>query len=263
MDLPRPDEEVRNLLLSARKLALSDDAPSMVLLSVVDVTETRRRERQTAALMHEKAVLLNELNHRVANSLQIIASLLLQSARTVQSEEARTHIHAAHHRLMSVADLQKQLAISDREEVPLAKYLSSLCRSIGASMIRDRSLLSLAVVADDSTVPPNVALSLGLIVTELVINAIKHAFPGETGGRIVVSYTSPGAAWSLSVRDDGVGMPKEPHAPKSGLGTNIVRALVMQLDAEIVATPASPGTLVTVSHGETDAVVAGPEIAAV
>lgn len=261
MDLRRSGKDVRHLLVSARRLALADGARTLVLLSCVDATEARHRERRTNALVQEKAVLLNELNHRVANSLQIIASLLLQSARTVQSEEARTHISAAHHRLMSVAEMQKQLALSDRETVPLAEYFASLCRSIGASMIRDRSRLAIEVSVDDSVVAPNVSLSLGLIVTELVINALKHAFPDGQRGRIAVAFTSTGEGWRLSVQDDGVGMPE--HEAKAGLGSNIVKALVMQLDARIETASANPGTLVTVVRDEAAVASTRPTLAAV
>lgn len=243
----------RCLVINAHKLDYPGDDRAMVLLSVEDVSEARSRERQKDRLVQEKAVLLQELQHRVANSLQIVASVLMQTARKARSEEARAHIGMAHSRMMSVADLQQLLTASQHDRVELRRYLTSLCRSIGASMIADPSVLTIEVEADDSVVNADLSLSLGLIVTELVINALKHAYPGNRGGRIVVAYASSGPSsreggWSLTVRDEGVGMPQNAEDAKAGLGSSIVKALAMQLDAEVGTSPAGPGTLVSVTH---------------
>jgi two-component sensor histidine kinase len=96
----------------------------------------------------------------------------------------------------------------------------------------------------------DVSVSLGLIVTELVINALKHAFPGDRHGAILVGYESKGPDWILSVADDGVGMPLEAIDAKAGLGTSIVEALASQLRAEIKVADSSPGTAVSITHTE-------------
>jgi two-component sensor histidine kinase len=209
-------------------------------------------------MLREKAVLLQELQHRVANSLQIIASVLMQSARKVQSDETRTHLFDAHQRVMSVAALQQQLASSSTSDVKLRPYFTALCESIGASMIRDHNQLSLDVAVDESTTTADVSVSLGLIVTELVINALKHAFPGDRSGKIKVDYFSHGPNWTLSVADNGIGMPKDATLAKPGLGTSIVQALTRQLDASIKVTDAAPGTAVSVAHTQI-AIVQGTE----
>lgn len=117
-------------------------------------------------------------------------------------------------------------------------------------MIRDPALVSLTVSADDSKVNADISVSLGLIVTELVINALKHAFPGEHGGTILVDYRARGAAWTLTVRDDGVGTPHKLASAKPGLGTSIVEALAKQLHATVETAGANPGTRVSVMHEE-------------
>jgi two-component system, sensor histidine kinase PdtaS len=197
--------------------------------------------------LKEKAVLLQEPQHRVANSLQIIASVLMQSARKVSSEETRGHLYDAHQRVMSVASLQQQLAASSVGDVKLRPYFSALCESIGASMIRDHDQLSLDVSVDDSVTAADDSVSLGLIVTELVINALKHAFPDDRGGQIKVDYHSHGPNWTLSVSDNGVGMPGVASV-KPGLGTSIVHALSAQLHGVIRVSDANPGTTVSVIH---------------
>ncbi len=200
-------------------------------------------------MLREKGLLLQELQHRVANSLQIIASVLMQSARRVQSDEIRTHLHAAHNRVMSVAAVQKQLSMSRLDDVQLRSYFSDLCESLGASMIRDHNQLSLAVTTDESIAGADVSVSLGLIVTELVINALKHAFPGDRAGKITVDYRSEGTDWTLSVGDDGVGIPKNPEHSKPGLRQqHRAGARQVQLDALVVVTDNKPGTAVSIVH---------------
>ncbi|SHH07361.1 Two-component sensor histidine kinase, contains HisKA and HATPase domains, partial [Kaistia soli DSM 19436] len=196
----------------------------------------------------EKAILLQEVQHRVANSLQIIASVLMQSARKVQSGEAREHLQSAHNRVMSIAAVQRQLAASALGEVALRPYLTQLCESLGASMIRDPRRLSISVHADESAVDARVSVSLGLIVTELVINALKHAFPGRRKGRIVVDYRSESSDWMLSVSDDGIGIPDGAEAPQPGLGTGIVDALSGQFYAKIRIIDTQPGTSICVGY---------------
>lgn len=248
MDLKRTGFENRRLVVNARNLDYGDGAAIRLLVTVMDVTDARVAAKLKDDLLREKGILLQELQHRVANSLQIVASVLMQSARRTQSEETRANLHDAHQRIMSVATLQQQLAASRLGNVELRSYFTDLCRSIGASMIRDHDQIALDVSADDSVSTADISISLGLIVTELVINSLKHAFPGGRIGKIEVGYSSEGTEWQLSVTDDGVGMQTGDQAPKSGLGTNIVTALASSLSAEVETSDAKPGVRVSVIH---------------
>jgi two-component sensor histidine kinase len=251
MDLVREGKATCRLILSAHKLDYFDTEKVRIVLAATDVTPARLAEKQKDDLVREKQVLLQELQHRVANSLQIIASVLMQSARRVQSEETRLHLQDAHSRVMSIAMLQKQLAVTQLKSVELRAYFTDLCRSISASMIDDPKRLTLEAVVDDTSTNSDVSVSMGLIVTELVINAIKHAFPDRTtGGKIIVSFASDGEAWLLSVADNGTGMPVGKNRGKPGLGTGIVEALSKQLDASVTVLDAKPGTLVEIRHGQ-------------
>jgi two-component sensor histidine kinase len=252
MDLVRKGKKTCRLILSAHKLDYFDTEKVRVVLAATDITATRLAEEHKDQLVREKQVLLQELQHRVANSLQIIASVLMQSARRVQSEETRLHLRDAHSRVMSIAMLQKQLAVTQLGSVDLRTYFADLCRSISASMIGDLKLLTLETVVDDTTTNSDVSVSMGLIVTELVINAIKHAFSAQAaGGKIVVSFAAADGAWLLSVSDNGIGMPVGEKRGKPGLGTGIVEALSKQLDASVTVLDAKPGTRVEVRHGQT------------
>jgi two-component sensor histidine kinase len=258
MDL-KGDAAERRLVLNAQKLDYGDAERVRLLLTISDVTEARISEKLKDDLLREKAILLQEIQHRVANSLQIIASVLMQSAKRVQSDETRGHLRDAHNRVMSIATVQQQLAASRIGDVELRGYFTQLCQSLGASMIHDHDQLSLAVTADNSSVKADISVSLGLIVTELVINALKHAFPEERSGMILVDYRSHGEDWKLSVSDDGVGTPEKMADAKPGLGTSIVEALANQLDATVETEGGHPGTIVSVAHtGAKDAVSTAP-----
>ena len=253
MDLVREDKATCRLILSAHKLDYLDTDKVRVVLAATDVTARRLAEKQKDDLIREKQILLQELQHRVANSLQIIASVLMQSARRVQSEETRLHLHDAHSRVMSIATLQKQLAVTQLKSVELRTYLADLSRSISASMIDDPQRITLETIVDDTATNSDVSVSMGLIVTELVINAIKHAFPDQTaGGKITVAFSANQGDWLLSVSDNGAGMPAGKNTGKPGLGTGIVQALSKQLDASVTVIEANPGTRVEVRHSLRD-----------
>lgn len=254
LDLRRPGHGVQHLVLNAHRLDYEDKDRVRLLLAVADVTAARASEKLKDDLIRDKAVLLREVQHRIANSLQIIASVLLQSARRVQSEETRGHLKDAHSRVMSIASVQQQLAQSAEQDVVLRPYLTQLCASLGASMIEDPARLSIRVSVDDTVIASDKSISLGLIVTELVINALKHAFPEGRGGTIDIRYQSRGPNWSLSVADDGVGMSGNAEAAKPGLGTSIIEALASQLEAEVRISNAAPGTAIEIVHSSLAAV---------
>jgi signal transduction histidine kinase len=129
-------------------------------------------------------------------------------------------------------------------------YLSKLCEALAHSMIGEDQSISLKVLGKGGIATCRDAESLGLIVTEVVINALKHAFNADTkNGRIPVSYEVAGTDWKLSIADNGIGRPDGVFAqPKSGLGTGIVKALAKQLNSQVVTSSGSKGTTVSVTH---------------
>jgi chemotaxis protein methyltransferase CheR len=241
----------RTIRFNARQVNYQGGADTTILLGIEDVTERRVLAREKDELLRQKDVLFEELQHRIANSLQIIASIILLKARAVQSEETRLHLHDAHKRVMSIAAVQKQLHISRAgASVEIAPYLSGLCGALATSMIGDNRPISLQVVGEGGSATSRQAESLGLIVTELVMNALKHAFPDESAkGQITVAYDTAGTDWKLSVSDNGIGKPDGGFAQgKSGLGTGIIKALAQQLDAQVVTLAGPEGTTVSITH---------------
>jgi two-component sensor histidine kinase len=246
-----PDLGQRTMCLNARQVFYQGGANRTILLGIEDITERRILEREKEELLRQKGVLLEELQHRVANSLQIIASILLMKARAVQSPETRFHLEDAHQRVMSVAAVQKQLYATEATgSVEVAPYLAKLCASLATSMIGDTRPISLKVAGEGGTASSRQAESLGLIVTELVMNALKHAFPEvKAEGQIIVAYDMAGTNWKLSVSDNGIGKPDGVFAQgKSGLGTGIVKALSQQLDAQVNTSASPGGTTVSITH---------------
>ena len=247
-DFPRIGRRV--MLLNAC-IVRYEKAHTNILLGIEDITVQRNLEREKDNLLRQKDVLLDELQHRVANSLQIIASIIMMKAKSVESEETRRHLHDAHTRVISVAAVQEHLhASAALGSMEMQPYLTRLCEALAHSMIGEDQPISLRVLGQGGRASCRDAESLGLIVTELVINSLKHAFKvGTKDGQIAVSYEVSGTDWKLSVVDNGVGKPDGVFAqPKSGLGTGIVKALAKQLDSQVVTLSGANGTAVTITH---------------
>jgi chemotaxis protein methyltransferase CheR len=191
------------------------------------------------------------MQHRIANSLQIIASILLLKAGSVSSEETKNELRAAHQRVMSVATVQSYLHASEGiEQIEMGPYLKKLSTGLTSSMVGPKQKVSIAVATSEGTLPTSHAVSLGLIVTELIMNALKYAFPkARTSARIRVTFEKAKADWKLTVSDNGVGRVAS-KAPKTstGLGTALIGALAKQLDAQITEPAAARGLTVEVTR---------------
>jgi two-component sensor histidine kinase len=241
----------RTMRLNARQVFFTGGADTAILLGIEDVTERRILEREKDELLRQKNILLDEIQHRISNSLQIIAGIILMKANRVSSEETRAHLQDAHNRVISIATVQQQLnasgIIGPIEVVP---YLKRLSDALGTSMIGDIRPVKLNVVGAGGSLSSRQAESIGLITTELVMNALKHAFPSvDMKGQITIKYEVDGTNWKLSVVDNGIGKPDGVFAqPKIGLGTGIIKALAQQLDASVETLAGPEGTTVSITH---------------
>jgi two-component sensor histidine kinase len=241
----------RTMLLNARKVFYAASPRANILLGIEDVTGRRFLEREKDELIRQKDILLGEIQHRIGNSLQIIASIIMSKVKTVASEETRRHLNDAHDRVISIAAVQRHLHLPmSNGSLELAPYLTKLCDAISESMISDGRSIVLKVCGNSGSATNRKAESLGLIVTELVINSLKHAFnESSKDAQIAVTYDVFGEDWRLEVVDNGIGKPEGVFAqPKSGLGTSIISALAGQLDAQVVTVSGPQGTTVSVTH---------------
>jgi len=241
----------RTMLINACEIKFDDRGKKnkKILLSIFDITNQRALEAERENLLIQKDVLMKEMRHRIANSLQIIASILLLKAETVDSKESRSHLEDAHKRILSIATLQRKLdAVGIGEHIKVAPYLNALCKSLAKSMIGGRREITIEVKASHTDlVPSDTAVSFGLITTELIINSLKHAFHYRKNGKIIVTYESKKSGWTLSIGDNGTGLVKLKKG-RSGLGTSIIGALANQLQAIIRTESSSKGTIISIIH---------------
>src|SRR4029079_3205629 len=222
----------RTLHLNALPIRDESGLGRMVLVAIKDITERRVAEQEkqqllehTEELLEQQRTLLREMRHRIANSLQIIASILLLKAGAVSSEETKNELRAAHQRVMSVAAVQGHLSASDGiEQIEMGPYLTKLSAGLASSMIGPKQHVDIAVAVSEGALPTSHAVSIGLIVTELIINAIKYAFPERrSSARIRVTFEIAKSDWKLTVADNGVGRTAK-EDQSTGLGTALIGA---------------------------------------
>jgi len=248
----------RTIQLNALPLRDDGGESRMVLLAIKDITDRRVAEQEkqrllehTEELLQQHRTLLREMRHRIANSLQIIASILLLKAGSVASEETKNELRAAHQRVMSVAVVQGHLSASDGiEQIEMGPYLTKLSAGLASSMVGPKQHIDIAVAVNEGALPTSHAVSIGLIVTELIINAIKYAFPEhQTSARIRVTFEIAKADWKLTVADNGAGRNTNNELKNStGLGTALIGALAKQLKAQITETSSTEGLTVAVTR---------------
>lgn len=209
-------------------------ARELRLLREAAMAEVREARDKFEALANERALLMREVNHRVSNSLQLAVSLLNMKAHAQTNPDVKDALLAASSRVAAIGQVHRRLYNSpDVQAVALADYLRFLVDDI-ARATDDESASQVQFEADEITATPDRAVAVGMIVTELVLNARKHAYP-DGNGPIRVSLHRNGANAILTVEDEGIGMPPEEQlqAKRRGLGRTIVQAMASKLDAEV------------------------------
>ncbi len=213
-----------------------------------DIAERRRIEDALRVSLHEKEVLLREIHHRVKNNMQVISSLLSLKAASVQDPIVKEVFKESQVRIRSMALVHERLySATDLAHVDFADYLSKLYAHLATSFSVPSDRISVRYDLDEFPLDINMAVPCGLIATELISNAMKHAFPGERKGTIVVALKREGAGGiRLTVTDDGVGFPAQFDCRNAdSLGMQIVNMLVEQIDGRLEL-GAGPGTSIAV-----------------
>jgi two-component sensor histidine kinase len=231
-------EAERMSLRESQKAVLNilDDLGAEKALLEKTQREVLRSEQTVRASLREKEILLKEIHHRVKNNLQVISSLLNLQARYLPDPAARAIFSQSQNRVQSIALVHERLYESaDLSHVNFGKYLSVLLENIFDTHDAASRGLSKIIDVGDANLTVDVAIPCGLIVNELVTNALKHAFPGGRTGTVRVSLRgSSDGAMDLTVQDDGVGMPPgiDPRNTVS-LGLDLVVTFAEQLNAEM------------------------------
>jgi len=193
------------------------------------------------AALAQKTALLEEVDHRVKNNLQLIASLILLQSRRTADEAARAALKSVLERVTAVATVHRRLFQGDPSRLEVADFVRDLTSDLAAAAGRDD--LEIALDLEHLAIPASSAAAFALVVNELLGNALKHAFPAGRAGRIAVGLVDRGGACVLTIADDGVGL--EGHLP--AFGSMIVKLLCQQLHADLHVADAQPGVRATVT----------------
>lgn len=206
--------------------------------------QLRRMLSDKEALLAQKDLLMQEINHRVQNSLQLVNSMLHLQARQAGDEHVKAHFEEASRRILAVSAVHQRLWRSDHiQSVDFGVYLKELRDSLVETW-GDAWASEIKVHTRRVLIPTDKAVVLALIITELLTNAVKYAYGGQPG-RIDVTIKESRTAIRVVVKDQGVGIGGE--APKSGLGSRLTRSLIAQLDGDLQIKADAPGTSITLT----------------
>lgn len=201
---------------------------------IADLTAALLREEKLLAekndLLQRQELLTQEFEHRLVNGLQLIVSLLTLQSRAAPTAEAAAQLGIAATRVAAIGRVHRRLHILDHEQyVELKGYLQGLCDDLTSMLLQGQQSLAVEVRGAEIRLPTALGIPLGFIVNELITNSVKYA-----KGRITVEIESSTDAHSLSVADDGPGLPAEFDPTKSrGLGMRIVQSLAKQIDGAL------------------------------
>ena len=235
--------EARGAVVLRRLLPLTRDHEVLGgLMLVREVTELRRHER----LLMFKDATIREIHHRVKNNLQTVASLLRLQSRRLQSEEAREALGESVRRISSIALVHETLSQDSRQRVSFDKVATRLLDMLSLGLVDPDAPVTTVLEGEAGELSAEVATPLALVMSELVQNAVEHAYPG-TGGEVVVTLERTGTSMRMIVRDDGVGIPEGWSIDgDANLGLRIATTLVdSELKGTIVVEPGADGGTVS------------------
>ncbi|PTQ61579.1 two-component sensor histidine kinase [Sphingomonas sp. PP-CE-3G-477] len=216
--------------------------------------------RARALLKHEKAAaeadlrasnarleaLLGEVNHRVANSLQLVSAMVRLQATALTDPSAREALEDTQRRIQAIAQVHRRLYTSnDVESVDMQEYLGALVDELAETWSTEALPRALSLAAEPIRLPTDRAVSLGVIVTELVTNACKYAYPNSGGEVRVALRRIDDDVFLLAVEDDGCGIPEDAVPRGTGLGTKLIRAMAQSLQSIVEYDPTHIGVRAT------------------
>ncbi|MCX9080555.1 MAG: PAS domain S-box protein, partial [Candidatus Methanoperedens sp.] len=213
-----------------------DNVVTGLVCIVRDITEQVQAEEQIKASLREKEVLLQEIHHRVKNNMQVISSLIALQAGYTEDEQVHQMFRESQSRIRSMALVHEQLYRShDLARIDFSRYIGELTSNLMHSYQKTLGRIRLEVHSDPIFLDVDTAIPCGLIINELVSNALKHAFPNGRDGIINIEFhLNSEQSLTLIVRDNGVGFPEELNVHRTEtLGLQLVTSLTAQLNATI------------------------------
>jgi PAS domain S-box-containing protein len=212
------------------------DKKNCVIMAIYDITERRRAQSQILAALREKEVLLREIHHRVKNNLQVISSMYGRRPLILRTKKILEAFRESQNRIRSMSLIHDKLYQSrNLAEINIADYISSLVGDLCISYGVDDSHVRIKHSVADTDLNLDAIIPCGLIINELVSNAIKHAFPENRTGTILVRFDKNGDNCILSVKDDGIGFTGTSTSleESTSMGLQLVSILVDQLEGTI------------------------------
>ncbi|NIJ07073.1 two-component sensor histidine kinase/CheY-like chemotaxis protein [Sphingomonas vulcanisoli] len=236
--------------------AASDDYFDLLASAIAQALNTQRLEQaaarsadQLAASNQQLQVLLREVNHRVANSLQLVTAFVQLQARSLPDQAARAALEDTQRRISAIAQVHRRLYTSDDvETVAMDEYLASLVEELGQTWSTSAARRDLKLFAEPVRLSTDRAVAVGVIVNELISNACKYAYAADRDGEIRVRLRSEDdGRFELRVEDDGCGMPADGSIKGTGLGSKLIRSMANSLGSTLAYVDEGVGTKVTMS----------------
>jgi PAS domain S-box-containing protein len=237
VEITNKTRDGRLITIEASVNPILDDAGKLVGFLAIqrDITDRKKAKEALQQLVNQKELFLQELQHRVKNNLNIIASLLNLETPNIPDEQSRQVFADAQGRIRSIAKIYERLSdANDPGRVDLGKYIQDLARSLFHTLNMDGARIRLLTTLADVQLDTRRAVPLGLILNELMTNVQKYAFPGASVGEVRIDLARSGEEITLSVADSGVGLPPEfVHVGGTSMGLKLVGMLTEQIDGTL------------------------------
>jgi len=247
-----PQIGTRTVLLNARKIFQEGNNTKTLLLAIEDITERRRLEAERDLALDQSNRLLDELNHRVMNSMSMIGAVISMEMRTLSDEECKCAFVRMRNRIEAIGTLYRALSRTGAVDIVKAKdYLGAIVRDTVTAMEATPDAVDLTISVDDISLSTRFAVPLGLITSELATNSLKYAYDGRDSGKLGLNVVTNETGVELTIWDDGPGI-DETARVDSGLGQKLVEAFVLQLGGVLKRTSGHDGTryLLSMPHSE-------------
>lgn len=237
-----PEKGMRTFLLNAREILQGEDGAKTLLLAMQDITEQRLLDAERAHALEKANKLLEELNHRVMNSLTMIHSVIGLESRAVDNSDAEPILNRLRSRIKSVASLYSTLSSTGSvNRVKADAYLGTIVQDVTQSAESGALDLDVETCIDPVELPTETAVPLGLILNETITNSLKYAFADRGHGKLAVTFKCAGNGYQLVVWDDGVGIDADARVD-SGIGQRLITSFTQQLEGEMTVVSDSSGT---------------------
>lgn len=231
LECARKDGEIIHTMMAAAPLFNADGKIQGIMATFADISDMVAAENQIMASLEEKEVLLREIHHRVKNNLQIISSLMNLQSEYTQEPEILKMFQESKNRIRSMALIHEKLYQSkDLAHIDFVEYLKSLVDMLLNFYREESTDINVSLKCAEINLEIDTAISMGLIVNELLSNSFKHAFPGQKSGEVTITLSKNGRNYLLEVADNGIGIPEDVDIKNTdSLGLLIVQTLTLQL----------------------------------